>query len=147
MANAANHRHRIVVIDADHDLRNGVLHRCAGEGWDVVGAADRSEALGHLDGEPCPCVIFLDPMMPGMDGWRFMSELLVWPNLRAVPIVVVSSCGTPQSVQWLGATEYLRKPFPATRAVEIVQELCPSAVLAVSTSPRADVAEGQVENR
>ncbi len=68
--------------------------------------------------------MFLDLMMPGMDGWRFMSELRVRPTRRSIPIVVVSGFGTPEGVRSLGAADYLRKPFRMTRVVEIVRALC-----------------------
>ena len=125
MVGGARHTHRIVVIEDDPDLRAGMMSVVAAQCWEVAGAADGNEALTYLGSGTCPCVMFLDLMMPGMDGWRFMSELRVRPNLSSVPIVVVSGYGTLDGVRTLGAADYLRKPFRMTRVVEIVRALCP----------------------
>jgi CheY-like chemotaxis protein len=124
----ATHTHRVVVIEDDHELREAMMLLLTRHGCDVAGAADGVEALTCLATGPLPCVIFLDLMMPGMDGWRFMDELRVRPGLRAIPIVVTSAFGTPDGVRSLGAAEYLRKPFHLTRVVELVGKLCPFEV-------------------
>ena len=124
----ASHTHRVVIIEDDSDLRDAMLAFVAAQGWKVSGAADGHEALAHLARGEVPCVIFLDLMMPGMDGWRFMDELRVRPNLHAIPIVVISGYGTLDGVRSLGAVDYLRKPFHITRVVEVVEALCRAGV-------------------
>lgn len=121
---AVSHTHRVVVVEDDHDLRGAMLAVLAAQGWEVAGAADGTEALAHLAHGPVPCVIVLDLMMPGMDGWRFMDALRVRPTLGSVPIVVVSAFGTPDGVRALGVAEYLRKPFRLRHVVHMVNELC-----------------------
>lgn len=120
----AGHTHRIVVIEDDADQREMLRRSFEPEGWEVAEAADGREALGVLRATQPPCVVFLDLMMPGMDGWRFMDELRVFPTLAAVPIVVVSGYGTEEAMRFLGAAEYLHKPFPLARAVDAVRRLC-----------------------
>jgi CheY-like chemotaxis protein len=119
-----SHTHRVVVIEDDQDLRAMMVAVLAAQGWDVDGARDGAEALAHLARSPVPCVIFLDLMMQGMDGWRFMDELRVRPNLFAVPLVVVSGYGSLDAVRSLGAVDYVRKPFRIGRIVDVVKSRC-----------------------
>ena len=121
----ASHTHRIVVIEDDPDQRAAMVRYLALQGWDAEGAGDGREALALLTNVRPPCVIFLDLMMPGMDGWRFMDALRVRPTLAAIPIVVVSAYGNDESMRFLGAAEYLHKPFHLARAAETVRRLCP----------------------
>lgn len=126
----AQHTHRIVVIEDDSDQRQAMVGFLAARGWIVEGAADGREALEILRAPTRPCVIFLDLTMPGMDGWRFMDALRVRPTLASIPIVVASGYGTPDAVRFLGAADYLRKPFRLARAADLVGRLC-------ATDPRA----------
>ena len=71
-----------------------------------------------------PCVILLDLMMPGMDGWRFMEEVRLHPGFHRLPIVVVSAYGTPDGVRSLGAAGYLKKPVEIDTLLEVVSQHC-----------------------
>jgi CheY-like chemotaxis protein len=119
----ASHTHRVLVIDDDADQREAMVRSLVMQGWDVEGAGDGRAALALLT-HVTPCVIFLDLMMPGMDGWRFMDAFRVQPTLAAIPIVVVSAYGNDESMRWLGAAEYLQKPFRIARAADLVRRLC-----------------------
>jgi CheY-like chemotaxis protein len=121
----ATHTHRVAVIEDDSAQREALMEFLAGQGWEVAGAADGREALTVLATAKTPCVIFLDLMMVGMDGWRFMDELRVLPTLASIPIVVMSGYGTEDGVRMLGAADYLHKPFRLIHAAEMVRQLCP----------------------
>jgi CheY-like chemotaxis protein len=77
--------------------------------------------------------ILLDLMMPGMNGWQFMDEVRVDPDLRQVPIIVVSAYGSADGVRSVGATDYLKKPFD------------PETLLAVVTS-RVEGGDGKLSH-
>jgi CheY-like chemotaxis protein len=120
-----SHAHRVAVIEDDRDQRDAMLRFLASQGWEVEGAGDGGEALATLTKARPPCVIFLDLMMPRMDGWRFMDELRVWPALASIPVVVMSAYGSEEGMRRLGAAAYLQKPFRMARAAELVRRLCP----------------------
>ena len=59
-------------------------------GLNVSEAGDGKIALEHVR-KKSPGVIFLDLMMPVMDGFEFIEELRKTPEWRSIPIVVITS--------------------------------------------------------
>jgi CheY-like chemotaxis protein len=80
----------LLIVDDDPDILETmgmVLEAC---GYRVIAARDGQSALDLLRGGARPALIILDLMMPGMDGWTFLSEQQRDPELAAIPVVVVS---------------------------------------------------------
>ena len=86
----APHQHCILVIEDDYATRDSMTQALAGEGFLVLGSRDGADALAKL-ADIQPCLMLLDLMMPGMDGWQFMEELRVHPGFSRIPVVVVSA--------------------------------------------------------
>ena len=87
---------------------------------EVVEAANGNEALALLEKEPAADIIFLDLMMPEMDGLTFLSERAKSETLRSIPVIVCSAVGDRDVIRRasdLGAASYLLKPF-SLKAVE-----------------------------
>jgi len=65
-------------------------------------------------------LIFLDLMMPEMDGLTFLALKKDDPKISAIPVIVCSALGEKETVERaceLGATGYIVKPF-TLKAVE-----------------------------
>jgi CheY-like chemotaxis protein len=61
----ANPRAPVLVVDDDHDVREGLREALEEAGYDVYCAGDGKEALELLhDADPSPGLILLDLMMP-----------------------------------------------------------------------------------
>ena len=60
------------------------------EGWAVTEAENGIAALRSMEKER-PSLIFLDLMMPEMDGFAFAAEVGRRPEWRSIPIVVLTS--------------------------------------------------------
>lgn len=72
------------------------------------------------------CLILLDLMMPVMDGWAFRVEQRQDPNLRDIPVVVLSAAMDPaQEAARLGAIAGLGKPLNIARLLNLVAQYCP----------------------
>jgi signal transduction histidine kinase/CheY-like chemotaxis protein len=80
----------ILVVDDDPNIRELLSRLLDQEGWRVLEAADGKEALDQVDRE-IPGLIFLDLMMPVMDGFTFIKELRRKANWRKIPIIVITS--------------------------------------------------------
>jgi twitching motility two-component system response regulator PilH len=104
----------LVVDDAsvDRDRIADILHRA---GWQVEVAGSGREALEVALARP-PDIIFLDIVMPGMDGFEACRRLAEDPRTRAIPIVFVSTKSQRADHLWArmqGGRELIAKPFTA----------------------------------
>ncbi len=106
----------VLVVDDDDDIRNALESILMDEGYDVRTACNGLEALRAI-GESVPDLVFLDLMMPVMDGWRVMSTMRGDPYLNAVPIVVLSALSAP------GCERYIQKPISLQRLLEILDAI------------------------
>jgi len=106
-------RGRILVVDDDEGNRDMLARRLSREGYAVSVAADGSAALAALASAPVDLVL-LDVMMPGMDGYEVLTRLKARPELRSIPVLMISALDEIASVVRcieLGAEDYLSKPF------------------------------------
>ena len=82
----------IVVVDDDDDVRDAVREILHGEGYETVGASNGREALDWLQNSPVtPELILLDLMMPEMDGWEVLSGINADPQLKKIPVALMSA--------------------------------------------------------
>jgi signal transduction histidine kinase/CheY-like chemotaxis protein len=80
----------VLVIDDDsltRSLTRAILEK---EGWEVSEAENGVEALRSME-KNRPSLIFLDLLMPEMDGFAFAAEVRAHPEWRSIPIVVVTA--------------------------------------------------------
>jgi CheY-like chemotaxis protein len=114
----------VIVIEDDLDIREVVRMVLEASGYSVLEAGEGTEALSVMRGHR-PCVVLLDLMMPGMDGFQFREAQLQDPAIAAVPVIVVSGGGgVPEKAAKLGAAGYLVKPTDVQRMLALVAELC-----------------------
>jgi DNA-binding NtrC family response regulator len=114
---------RVLVVDDEADIRQGLRRLIASLGATVSMAADGQEALQHLSRESADLVLS-DLMMPRMSG----SELLLEIKRRspATVVVVITGFGTIQSaVASLqnGAAHFMTKPFDNQEVLRLVERL------------------------
>jgi DNA-binding response OmpR family regulator len=115
---------RVLVVDDEEGIR--VLCRVNLElgGFEVLEAADGVEAVEKARAEH-PDLVFLDLMMPRMDGWQVLQELKQDSTTAAIPVVVLTA-RTSEEDQirgWgEGILEYLAKPFNPQRLVEWAEQ-------------------------
>lgn len=104
---------RVLVVD-DSPTICAVLGKMLGkDGYHVMCATDGVQAIEMARCEP-PALIFLDVVMPGMNGFRVLKKLRQDPLTANIPIVMIS--GNQQAseqfyLQRCGADDFMRKPF------------------------------------
>lgn len=99
----------VLIVDDDAMARDVLSRILASEGYKVWTASDGEEAL-RLAKQVRPIAITLDVLMPKMDGWSVLARLQADPELRAIPVIVISITADRSLGAALGATAYLRKP-------------------------------------
>ncbi len=103
--------HRILVVEDDPVIREGLRDALVGEGYDVRCAASGPEGM-HLGLTEDPDLIVLDLMLPGMDGFEVLRRLRA--DAVETPVLVLTARGLEDDKVRgfsLGADDYLVKPF------------------------------------
>jgi two-component system cell cycle response regulator len=75
-----------------------------------------------------PDLILLDYGMKPMDGWEVLKRLRADPNLKAVPVIMLTSMsdrGTVMRIAQLGVRDYVIKPFKQEALIERVSRVVP----------------------
>ncbi|MCK6452137.1 MAG: response regulator [Alphaproteobacteria bacterium] len=110
-------RPAILVVDDDDNNRFTLTRRLKRIGDFAIDTAENgAQALAMAAAQPYD-LIFLDIMMPGMNGYDVLARMQADPALRRVPVLVISAIDEIDSVVKcieLGAADYLTKPFNLT---------------------------------
>ena len=109
----------VVLIDDDvamHDLIRRTLSKI---GLKLVGAIDSEKGM-QIVREMKPKLLLLDVLMPGRDGWSILKECKSDPELKDMPVVMVSQLSQEVLSQSLGADDYLTKPINRELFLETV---------------------------
>ena len=104
---------RVLVVDDEAEIRELCRVNLEFEGFDVTEAANGAEALEAVRRQR-PDLVFLDLMMPGVDGWDVLHELKSDDSLSAIPVILLTakSGEDDQMRGWQeGILEYVSKPF------------------------------------
>jgi PAS domain S-box-containing protein len=99
----------ILVVDDDPNSRELLKRTLESEGFSVVTAATGEEGL-ELARELKPSLMTLDVLMPAMDGWSVLQEVKADPDLKSIPVMMISIAGDKDLGYTLGAVECLTKP-------------------------------------
>ncbi|HEX6015309.1 MAG TPA: response regulator, partial [Geminicoccaceae bacterium] len=90
LSRAARHCRRLLVVDDDPNVTDMVRQLLEGEPVAVDAAADGREALRVIARQP-PDVIFLDLLMPGLDGFGVLEALQADPGWCQIPVIVLTA--------------------------------------------------------
>lgn len=114
----------ILVVDDNPNIQKLIRINLEFEGYKTALAANGKEALDKIKKQP-PSLVILDIQMPALDGWGVLSELKRERSTALIPVIVLTARGDNQDrVRGLefGVTDYITKPFNATRLLDVVQK-------------------------
>ncbi len=104
---------KILVVDDNRMNRMKLSHSVEQQGHIVRLAENGQEALSLLKDEEFD-VVLLDIIMPEMDGYQVLDRIKGDPDLRDIPVIVISALDEIDSAVRcieIGAEDYLPKPF------------------------------------
>ncbi len=104
---------KVMVIDDSKTIRRTAEILLKKEGCDVLTAVDGFEALAKISDQK-PAIIFVDIMMPRLDGYQTCALIKNHPHFRSTPVVMLSSKDglfDKARGRIVGAEQYLTKPF------------------------------------
>lgn len=105
---------RKLLIVEDNQVNRLVLERMLSEQYEILEAANGKAGLDLLRGGEDIGVVLLDIIMPIMDGYEFLRKKAQDPNLRNIPVLVLSQAenrDSEEKARRLGASGFVRKPY------------------------------------
>jgi CheY-like chemotaxis protein len=109
---------------AENRLAN-ILH-CVEDGEELMDYLHRRGKYSDLRGEALPGLILLDLNMPRKDGREALKEIKADPELRRIPIVVLTTSKAEEDIVRtydLGVNSYVAKPVTFKSLVELIKVL------------------------
>jgi CheY-like chemotaxis protein len=113
----------VLVIDDSPTITKVVQLVLTKAGYEVGTAVDGEAGLEAVRARR-PDVILLDFVMPRMNGYQFCRELVADPELRDIPVVLMSAKGDQvgeRFVKVMGIVDYITKPFSPEAITAVVQ--------------------------
>jgi CheY-like chemotaxis protein len=112
----------VLVIDNDPVAVEWLTRKLTREGLRVISAPGGEEGL-RLARQQRPSTIFLDVVMPVLDGWAVLAALKADPRLAAIPVVMVTMLDERKKGLALGVADYLIKPVDRVRLATLLDQL------------------------
>jgi len=113
----------VLIVDDEFGIAELLDAVLADDGHTVVTAANGRQGLARVAAGR-PDLIFLDFMMPVMDGPAMLAALVADPGTRGIPVVLMSSM--PEETvreRASGHVAFLRKPFRLKQIRDLVAQL------------------------
>ncbi|RKZ55812.1 MAG: response regulator [Gammaproteobacteria bacterium] len=118
---------KVMIIDDSKTIRRTAENLLKKEGCEVVTAIDGFEALSKI-AENKPDIIFVDIMMPRLDGYQTCALIKNNTTFKDTPVIMLSSKDSifdRARGRIVGSTEYLTKPFTKEDLIGAIQEYAP----------------------
>jgi twitching motility two-component system response regulator PilG len=123
----------IACIDDSQTVQNSVKLTLEAHGYEVMGLLKPAQAMTKLI-RTHPTLILMDITMPDINGYELCQLLRKSPNLKQVPILMLSSRDglfDKFKAKMLGANDYMTKPFTPTELVNLVNKYVSQALVNV----------------
>ncbi|MCK9260756.1 MAG: twitching motility response regulator PilG [Azoarcus sp.] len=113
---------KVMVIDDSNTIRRSAEIFLSKAGCQVLLAEDGFDALSKIT-DHHPDVIFVDIMMPRLDGYQTCALIKKNPHLSSTPVIMLSSKDglfDRARGRMVGSDEYLTKPFTKDSLIKAV---------------------------
>jgi two-component system, OmpR family, alkaline phosphatase synthesis response regulator PhoP len=111
--------HRIVVVEDDVPLRETITDLLELASCRVESFGEAAPALRYLREDRDVCLVLLDLMTPGMNGWEFLDRKRSDESVSSVPVVVMTATVNPGVMAPL-----LRKPMKLDTLLHTIERHC-----------------------
>ena len=115
---------KVMIIDDSNTIRRSAEVFLSQAGCEVILAQDGFDALSKITDHE-PDVVFVDIMMPRLDGYQTCSLIKRNAKYRATPVIMLSSKDglfDRARGRMVGSDEYLTKPFTKDTLLTAVRE-------------------------
>lgn len=118
---------RILVVEDQEDNRRILRDLLTNAGFELIEATTGEEGV-RLAVRNHPDLILMDVQMPVLDGHEATKRIKAQPELRSIPIIVVTSyalSGDEAKAKAAGADGYVAKPFSPRALLATIRRLLP----------------------
>jgi twitching motility two-component system response regulator PilG len=115
---------KVLVIDDSKTIRRTAETLLSKEGCEVHTAVDGFDALAKI-ADHQPDIVFVDIMMPRLDGYQTCALIKQHPRLKSTPVIMLSSKDgvfDRARGRLAGSDRYLTKPFTKEALIDAVNE-------------------------
>lgn len=122
---------KVMVIDDSNTIRRTAEIFLKSAGCEIILAEDGFDALSKITNEH-PDIIFVDIMMPKLDGYQTCSLIKRNARYKSIPVIMLSSKDglfDRARGRMVGSDQYLTKPFTKETLLEAVQTYAVQSIL------------------
>ena len=115
---------KVLVIDDSNTIRRTAETLLAKAGCTVSTASDGFDSLAKIV-DINPDIIFVDIMMPRLDGYQTCALIKNNPDFKSTPVIMLSSKDglfDKAKGRIAGADDYLTKPFGRTELLDVLDK-------------------------
>lgn len=114
-------RKKILIVDDDQDLSDGLRLMLERKGYKVMQARDGQQGKQMIYQQE-PDLVILDMMMPRMGGYPVLEHFKEKDETPPI-IMITANEGSRHKAyaEYLGVVDYIRKPFAMERLIEAVE--------------------------
>lgn len=119
---------RILVVEDQEDNRQILRDLLASAGYAMSEAGDGEAGVAAAKTER-PDLILMDIQLPLLDGYEATRRIKADPDLKAIPIIVVTSyalSGDEAKARAAGCDAYVTKPYSPRQLLAKIQEFLPA---------------------
>ncbi len=116
---------KVLVIDDSKTIRKSAENLLTKEGFDVITATDGFDALAKI-ADARPGIIFVDIMMPRLDGYQTCALIKNNSEFKTTPVVMLSSKDglfDKAKGRIVGSDQYITKPFSRDELLGTIRTL------------------------
>ena len=117
---------RIMVVDDDPDILITIRKVFKNEGYEVLTVDSGKDCINELE-RGFRGIILMDIMMPFMDGWDTIMEIMKRGYEKDVVISILTARGTPDHDKMKGLEsyiyDYITKPFDTKKLVSNIRQM------------------------
>ena len=120
---------KVMIIDDSKTIRRTAETLLTKAGCEVITAVDGFDALAKI-ADSNPDVIFVDIMMPRLDGYQTCSQTKNNAEFSAKPVIMLSSKDglfDKARGRIVGSDEYLTKPFSKEELFDAIERYRPAS--------------------
>jgi two-component system cell cycle response regulator DivK len=115
---------RILVIEDQEDNRQIIRDLVTSVGYEMIEAHDGEQGVA-LAAQHKPDLILMDIQLPVLDGYEATRRIKAQPELKAIPVIAVTSyalSGDDQKAFAAGCDGYVTKPFSPRQLLAKIRE-------------------------